>query len=98
MDKSMIDKIHEELEEQQLPCEWRLEWHKPFHTVEIVLLLEVSYPPDNSISDIFGHSNHEDRFVFEDSDLVDDRASSKIKTAEDLAGIPFDPEEGSPGG
>ena len=98
MNKSMIDKLHEELEEQHLPCEWRLEWHKPFHTVEIVLLLEVSYPPDNSISDIFGHSNHEDRFIFEDSVLFYDRASSKIKTEEYLTGIPFDRKKGIQGG
>ena len=98
MEKSMIDRIHEELKEQYLPCEWRLEWHKPFHTVEIVLLLEVRYPPDNSISDKFGHSNHEDRFIFEDSVVFYDRSASKIRTDDYLAGIAFDRKKGIQGG
>ena len=63
-----------------------------------MLLLEVSYPPDNSISDIYGHSNHEDRFIFEDSVLLYDRASSKIKTEEYLASIAFDRKKGIQGG
>ena len=43
-------------------------------------------------------ANHEDRFIFEDSVLFYDRASSKIKTEEYLTGIPFDRKKGIQGG
>jgi hypothetical protein len=98
MDSDMVSLIKLKLEEQHLPCEWRLEWHKTFHTVEIVLLLEVVHPPDNTLWDKHGSTNYEDTFIFEDSILLYDRQNSKIRTDEYLASVPFDRKKGMQGG
>lgn len=98
MDSDMVSLIKLKLEEQYLPCEWRLEWHKTFHTVEIVLLLEVVHPPDNTLWDKYGSTNYEDKFIFEDSIVLYDRQTSKIRMDEYLASVPFDRKKGIQGG
>lgn len=98
MEMDMISLLQMKMEEQQLPCEWRIEWHKTFHTVEIVLLLEVVHLSDNTVIDKYGYSNYDENFIFEDSVLLYDREFSKSAIDDYLSRIPFDRKKGIQGG
>lgn len=98
MQKNIINKIKETLEDMNMPCEWRVEWFKQKHMIEIVVMIPVAMPLDERVSDQYGTVNSHDQFVFEETILLFDSRLAEIKNDNYLLSIPFDKEDGLYGG
>ncbi|AZP05469.1 DUF3013 family protein [Jeotgalibaca ciconiae] len=98
MQKNIINKIQKTMESLHFPCEWRIEWFKQKHTIEIVVMIPVTLEKDSTVTDQYEKVNIHDNFVFEDAVLLYDTRLSDIKNSNYLATIEFDKEDGLYGG
>ena len=99
MQKSMIEKIHETMKELHFPCEWRIEWFKQKHMIEIVIMIPVSAKDnEEKIKDRYGIVNEKVDFIFEDTILLYDIHLAEIKDDNYITAIEFDEPDGLYGG
>lgn len=98
MQISMIEKLHQTMKELNFPCEWRIEWFKQKHMIEIAVMLPVHIPDDLSLTDRYGVSNIGETFVFEDTVLLYDVHLAEIRNDNYISTIEFDEPDGMYGG
>lgn len=99
MEKSMIEKIHETMISMHFPCEWRVEWFKQKHMIEIAVMIPISLGNrTQKVRDRYGDTNIDADFVFEDTLLLYDVHLAKISDDNYITAIEFDEPDGLYGG
>lgn len=98
MQKSMINHIQTTMKELHFPCEWRIEWFKQKHMIEIVVMLPVQLDDESKLTDRYGTVNVQPKFVFEDAILLYDTHLAEIKNDNYIAALEFDEPDGLYGG
>lgn len=95
----MIENIHETMKDLHFPCEWRIEWFKQKHMIEIVIMIPTSVSNDeDKVMDRYGIENEEAQFIFEDAILLYDIHLAEIRDDNYITAIEFDEPDGLYGG
>ncbi|MDE1547880.1 DUF3013 family protein [Jeotgalibaca caeni] len=98
MQKSMISYIQETMEDLHFPCEWRIEWFKQKHMIELLVMIPVELEEGQKLTDRYGVLNVGSKFVFEDAILLYDVHLAQIRNDNYITAIEFDEPDGMYGG
>lgn len=95
---SMIERIEKVMKEQHFPCEWRIEWLKQKHMIEIVVMIPVELDAGKTMTDRYGMTSTRSNIIFEDTVLLYNARLAEIKNENYITTLAFDEPEGLYGG
>lgn len=89
--ETLIDYLGEALEESDFEFDWKLEWNKKQHAIEVYFSIFAEQKEDNIIiEDIEGTAAQNEIIQFEDAICFFDPKKSKIQMDNYLKAFPFD--------